>query len=277
MGWREDRTIYTNGKELSWPTNIFVNHHDLFNTYVNDPKFLPKSSYRKAIGKRVRTITYGADISQAACDKSGRFATNVTLASGHEACLHKCHKLVMLMLEKMPYICIIVVMLIDGETLSPHKDIQNNRLFKNATTSFGNWTGGLLQIQDNDAWADRDSKASWVIWDARITCHRVTEVKGDRISVTYHTPQHLYRLKSEDWEQLGKSGFPIDRVWEHGLPLPDYSCGFGPDNEIFSQAAVSVRQMSQASDAESMCFQWKVLMWIIVPLKTKFTSILLVG
>ena len=42
------------------------------------------------------------------------------------------------------------------------------------------------------------------------------------MSITYHTPQHLHRLKSEDWNQLRECGFPVDRVWEQGLHLIDH-------------------------------------------------------
>ena len=66
------------------------------------------------------------------------------MAVGHELCLAKCHKLATLMPEKFPYLCITVVHLTTGEALLPHKDIQNHRLFRNITTSFGDWTGGVL-------------------------------------------------------------------------------------------------------------------------------------
>ena len=46
----------------------------------------------------------------------------------------------------MPYLCIKLVMLSDGEELLPHKDLQNHRLYRNATTSFGKWEGGMLQV-----------------------------------------------------------------------------------------------------------------------------------
>ena len=89
-------------------------------------------------------------------------------------------------------------------------------MFKNATTSLA--TGrGVLQIQENDTWVNRDFKDLWVILDARVDRHRVTEVTGTRLTVTYHTPQRLYWLKQEDWEQLRASGFPVDQGWEQGF------------------------------------------------------------
>ena len=175
--------------------------------YGNDPKLIPRSTYRKNVGEGIRTITYGAHTSLVASERSGKFVTNVTTAVGHEVCLMKCHKLATLMPEKFPYLSITVVHLTTGEALLPHKDVQNHRLFRNITTSFGDWTGGVLQIEENGTWTDHDSRDSWVILDARTTRHQVTMVHGTRISITYHTPQQLHRLKREDWDQLREAGF----------------------------------------------------------------------
>ena len=60
--------------------------------------------------------------------------------------------------EKFPYLSITVVLLTTGESLLPHKDIQNHRLFINITTSFGDWTGGVLQVEENGNWIDHDGK-----------------------------------------------------------------------------------------------------------------------
>ena len=115
-----------------------VHHPKLFgNMYGNDAKLIPRSTYKKNVGEGTRTITYGAHTSLVASDRSGKFVTNVTSAVGHEVCLYKCHKLATLMPEKFPYLSITVVLLTDGESLLPHKDVQNHRLFKNVTTSFG--------------------------------------------------------------------------------------------------------------------------------------------
>ena len=64
-------------------------------------------------------------------------------------------------------------------------------------------------------------KGPVVFLNARDTFHRVTEVNGYRLSVIYHTPQHLQRLTPEDWETLRDSGFPVDAVWELGLSFPE--------------------------------------------------------
>ena len=104
--------------------------------YGNDPKLIPRSTYRKNVGEGIRTITYGAHTSLVASDRSGKFVTNVTTAVGHEICLMKCHKLATSMPERFPYLSITVVHLTTGETLLPHKDVQNHRLFRNITTSF---------------------------------------------------------------------------------------------------------------------------------------------
>ena len=221
--------------------------NDLLNMYGNDPKLIPRSTYRKNAGDGIRTITYGAHTSLVALDRSGKFATNVTTAVGHEFCLMKCHKLATLMPERFPYLSITVVLLTTGETLLPHKDVQNHRLFRNITTSFGDWTGGVLQIDESGEWVDHDSRDSWVVLDARTTRHQVTMVHGTRASITYHTPQQLHRQKMDDWNQLREAGFPVDRVWEQGMPLDTP----GEEDLTFSSSLMNVRQQSQASEVET--------------------------
>ena len=117
----------------------------------------------------------------------------------------------------VPYLAITVVALSTGEELSPHRDIQNHRHFRNATISFGKWTGVVLQVYEDDIWTNQDSYDKWVIMDARNTFHRVTPVDGERLSIIYHTPQHFNRLQQDDWEELQKAGFPIDDIWQGGL------------------------------------------------------------
>ena len=119
--------------------------------------------------------------------------------------------------KPLPYLSITVVLLTDGEELSPHKDVQNHRLHQNATISFGKWTGGVLQILEDDKWINCDSRDQWAFLNARDAYHRVTEVTGYRLSAIYHTPQHLHRLTSEDWESLRENDFPVDAVWECGM------------------------------------------------------------
>ena len=220
--------------------------NDLFNMYGNDPKLIPRSTYRKNVGEAIRTITYGAHTSLVASERSGKFVTNVTTAVGHEICLMKCHKLATLMPEKFPYLCITVVLLTTGEALLPHKDIQNHRLFRNITTSFGDWSGGVLQIEENGTWMDHDSRDAWVVLDARTTRHQVTMVNGTRSSITYHTPQLLHRLKREDWDQLREAGFPVDRVWEQGMSLENEE-----EEVTYSSSLMSLKQQSQASEVET--------------------------
>ena len=125
--------------------------------------------------------------------------------------------------KPFPYLSITVVLLTDGEELAPHKDIQNHRLHQNATISFGKWTGGVLQILEDDKWINCDSRDQWVFLNARDTYRRVTEVTGYRLSVIYHTPQHLHRLSSEDWDILRDNDFPVDAVWEQGMSNQDES------------------------------------------------------
>ena len=213
--------------------------------YGNDPKLIPRSTYRKNVGEGIRTITYGAHTSLVASECSGKFVTNVTTAVGHEVCLMKCHKLATLMPEKFPYLCVTIVLLTTGEALLPHKDVQNHRLFRNITTSFGDWTGGVLQVEENGLWTDHDSRDSWVVLDARTTRHQVTVVQGTRVSITYHTPQQLHRLKREDWDQLREAGFPVDRVWEQGISLEV------EEEEFLASSLMNIRQSSQASEVET--------------------------
>ena len=132
-----------------------------------------------------------------------------------------------------------MVLLTDRDALLPHKDVQNHRLFRNVTTSFADWTGGVLQVEEDGNWLDHDSHDSWVILDARTTRHQVTPVNGTRVSIIYHTPQHLHGLKSEDWNQLREAGFPVERVWEQGMPL------------VYPAELMNVRQQSQASEVET--------------------------
>ena len=44
-----------------------------------------------------------------------------------------------------------------------------------------------------------------------------TTVEGERLSVIFHTPQHLNRLLPNDWDELRKAGFPVDEIWQDGL------------------------------------------------------------
>ena len=154
----------------------------------------------------------------------------------------KCHKLATLMPEKFPYLSITVVLLTTGESLLPHKDIQNHRLSRNITTSFGDWTGGVLQVEENGDWTDHDSRDSWVVLDARTTRHQVTLVHGTRISITYHTPQQLHSLKREDWDQLREAG----SVWEQGMSLES-----GEEDSLLSSSLMNIRQQFQASEVET--------------------------
>ena len=171
----------------------------------------------RLFGEGIRTITYGAHTSLAAVQKSHKFVSNITTAENHQPALLLCHKLATLMPRSIPCLCITVVVLTTGEDLAPHRDIQNHRHFRNATIPFGKWDGGVLQTYEDDIWVNQDSRDQWVVLDARNTFHRVTSVEGDRVSVIYHTPQHLDRLRQEDWDVLRESGFPVDQLWEGGL------------------------------------------------------------
>ena len=241
--WDPERTdILVNYVACSLDPELYLSiTSELLNLFLNDHHLVPRSTYRKAIGEGVRTITYGAHTSLAAVQKSHKFVTNITTADNHQPVLLLCHKLATLMPRSVPYLCITVVVLTTGEDLAPHRDIQNHRHFRNATISFGKWEGGVLQTYEDDIWVNQDSRDQWVILDARNTFHRVTTVEGDRVSVIYHTPQHLDRLRQEDWDILSDTGFPVDQLWEGGLlkepsELDEDDC---PQEQI-----MSVRQTS---------------------------------
>ena len=228
---------------------------ELLQKYSQNLRLIPRSTYRKAIGEGVRTITYGAHTSNAASGKSGKHVTLITESMNHNPTLTLCHRLATTMPKPFPYLSITVVVLTDGEELSPHKDIQNHRLHQNATISFGNWTGGVLQILEEEKWINRDSRDQWVFLNARDTYHRVTEVTGYRLSVIYHTPQHLHRLTSEDWDILRDNGFPVDAVWEQGMSNQDESDDDSePDpkvNELIQAAESPIELSRQTSPDEN--------------------------
>ena len=217
--WDPDRTEHmVNYIACSLDLELYLSiTSELLNLFLNDTHLVPRSSYRKAIGEGIRTITYGAHTSLAALQKSHKFVPNITTADNHQHALLLCHKLATLMPRSIPYLCITVVVLTTGEDLAPHRDIQNHRHFRNATISFGKWEGGVLQTYEDDIWVNQDSRDQWVVLDARNTFHRVTSVEGDRVSVIYHTPQHLERLRQDDWDILKDAGFPVDQLWEGGL------------------------------------------------------------
>ena len=101
--------------------------------------------------------------------------------------------------------------------------------------------GGVLQTYEDDIWVNQDSRDQWVILDARNTFHRVTSVEGDRVSIIYHTPQHLDRLRQEDWDVLREAGFPVDQLWEGGLLKEPSEID---DEECPQEQIMVVRQIS---------------------------------
>ena len=52
----------------------------------------------------------------------------------------------------------------------------------------------------------------------------------------------------DDWNQLRDSGFPVDRVWEQGMPLCD---SHGQEERGFSYSLMNVGYTSQASEVET--------------------------
>ena len=141
----------------------------------------------------------------------------------------------------VPYLAITVVILIYG------RRTRNNRHCRNATISFGQWTGGLLQTWNGEHWENQDSRDTWVVLDARNITHRVSRVDGERVSVIYHTPQHLHRLREEDWDILERKGFPVSHAWIVG-----YSHERDSDDEEEGGSDLPQEQIPTFSEGEVM-------------------------
>eukprot|EP00971_Amphidinium_carterae_P326609 6457499-Amphidinium_carterae.1 len=73
-----------------------------------------------------------------------------------------------------------------------------------ATMSFGNFTGGLLQVEDKLL----DTRNQWTLFSGQVP-HRVTSWQGDRRSVSLYVPQGLERLSGQVWLGLLSFGFPV--------------------------------------------------------------------
>ena len=91
---------------------------ELLQQYSQNIRLIPRSTYRKAIGEGVRTRTYGAHTSNAASGKSGKHVTLITESVNHGPTLTLCHRATT-MPQPFPYLSITVVLLTDGEELSP--------------------------------------------------------------------------------------------------------------------------------------------------------------
>ena len=80
--WDPERTdILVNYVACSLDPELYLSiMSELLNLFLNDHHLVPRSTYRKAIGEGVRTITYGAHTSLAAVQKSHKFVTNITTA-----------------------------------------------------------------------------------------------------------------------------------------------------------------------------------------------------
>ena len=139
-----------------------------------------------------------------------------------------------------------MVHLTTGEALLPHKDIQNHRLFRNITTSFGDWTGECCKLMKTvHGWTMTPGMLGLCLMLEQPR-HQVTMVHGTRISITYHTPQHLHRLRREDWDQLREAGFPVDRVWEQGMVLE-----IGDEDVLYSSSLMAINHQTQASEVDT--------------------------
>ena len=66
------------------------------------------------------------------------------------------------------------------------------------------------------------------------------------MSVIYHTPQHLHRLREEDWEKLQSCGFPINEAWEVGYSRDVEEVEDNDSEDLPQEQVMSVRQTSPA-------------------------------
>ena len=100
--WNTERTeILVNFVACSLDLELHLNiTGELLNLYLNDNHLVPRSSYRKAIGEGVRTITSGAHTSLAASQKSHKFVTNVTTADNHQPAFR--HAGILIFLARTP-------------------------------------------------------------------------------------------------------------------------------------------------------------------------------
>eukprot|EP00971_Amphidinium_carterae_P346453 6487908-Amphidinium_carterae.2 len=131
---------------------------------------------------------------------------------------------------RIPYLTIAVTR---GEA-DWHTDRRN--LGFTTTMSFGEFTGGLLQVESRLL----DTHDNWVKFSGH-SCHRVTACKGDRRSISLYTPCGLERVSSSVWQDL----------LFHGFPVLDF-CMDLENSAVNSQYAVNPEQplSSIAEDAE---------------------------
>ena len=70
------------------------------------------------------------------------------------------------------------------------------------------------------AWTSYTRTMIWLSFDALKVVRRVTAItEGTRYSVTLYTPRKLERLTVEDWDNLGKTGFPVHLYNPDSLPM----------------------------------------------------------
>ena len=83
-----------------------------------------------------------------------------------------------------------------------------------------------------------DKENQWLSFDALKVVHQVTAVTcGERYSITLYTPGKLERLTAQDWDILGKEGFPIF-LYE---PLPAKMRRLATPSHVMSLTAESER------------------------------------
>ena len=110
----------------------------------------------------------------------------------------------------LPYLGIQILKLEAGQELNQHRDYHNHPDYPNHTMKFGNYSGGSLQMLRHGKWHSYDAENQWLSFDALKFVHRVQPVtEGCRYSITLYTPGKLERLTAQDWDKLGKAGFPI--------------------------------------------------------------------
>ena len=132
-----------------------------------------------------------------------------------------------------------------GQNLNQHGDYHNHPDYPNHTLNFGKFMGSNLQMLRARVCHSYDREHVRLWFHALKVTHRVTEVTTRiRYSATLYTPSRLEHLTIEDWDSLGRLGFPI------------YLC----NSESFRKRSLIIEalpQVSQSQPLESDCTQMR--------------------
>ena len=162
---------------------------------------------RSRLTKTSATLTFGAQTGRGS-DVSCIIAR--TKDPQYQSILAAVHSLAQASQSSLPYLGMQILRLNEETDLSAHRDYHNHPEFPNHTLNFGTFQGGQLEMLRNGVWSSYARTMVWLSFDALKVVHRVTPVSsGTRFSITLYTPGKLERLTAEDWDYLGRNGFPI--------------------------------------------------------------------